>query len=183
MAILISPLITRRISFLRHNWDPVVIFRVWLSLDASHMMSVRVILLSRLRRLMIGCAMATPGRRPVLSTCDPFTSMAGPSITPMALNGWTRRLCWLCHTTHLYRATETILLTPWGCGLQRRPATSTLKTVCVWQRSRVLKQLTQSDGVCVISVSFQSTLAATFRLFWTETWLRTSPVCSTPTIT
>lgn len=47
--------------------------------------------LSRLRRLMIGCAMATPGRRHVLSTCVQCTSMAGPSITPMVSDGLTLR--------------------------------------------------------------------------------------------
>lgn len=40
---------------------------------------------------MIGCALATPGRRLVLSICVQCTSLAGLSITLMVSNGLTLR--------------------------------------------------------------------------------------------
>lgn len=40
---------------------------------------------------MIGCALATPGKRRVLSICVQCTSLAGLSITLMVSNGLTLR--------------------------------------------------------------------------------------------
>lgn len=56
-----------------------------------------ILMIARLRRQMIGCAMVTRGRKPAQNICVLCTSMVGQNIIPMELNGWILRYSMAIH--------------------------------------------------------------------------------------